>query len=110
MNHMDPEGSLGRPVILVVDDDPGVRMLLHVGLPKHGFDALTAGDGAEAVELFRREHARIDLALIDLQMPGGDGAAVVRQLRALDPRVRCCLMSGGYGPLTPEELRDLNVC
>jgi DNA-binding response OmpR family regulator len=105
-----PERTPGRPVILVVDDDPGIRRLLTIGLPPRGFTVLTAGDGAEAVAVYRQEHARIDLALIDLQMPAADGREVIRRLRAVNPDVRCCLISGGYGMPSAAELHDLKVC
>src|SRR5690348_15723397 len=61
------------PVVLAADDDPGVlgtlRMILrHWGVPAH-----LAADGAEAVELFRRHRAEVNLVLLDVRMPRLDG-------------------------------------
>jgi CheY-like chemotaxis protein len=110
MSKSGQERSPGRPLVLVVDDDPGIVTLMQIGLPRYGFDVLGASTGAAAVELFRREHARVDVALIDLYMPGGHGPKVLGQLRAIDPDMRCCLMSGDCGTLTAEDVQDLRVC
>ncbi len=73
------EGS-GTPVILVVDDDPGIIRMLQVTLQRRGFDVLTASSGQEALELVDREP--VDLVLLDIMMPGLNGLEVTRALRA----------------------------
>jgi len=68
--------------ILHVEDDPSLRNLVRIALERlGGFAVCTAADGAEALELARRHGA--DLVLLDLDLPGQDGVAVLRELRAL---------------------------
>jgi DNA-binding response OmpR family regulator len=83
-----------RPVVLVVDDEPMVRDVLEQYLTREGFEVLTASNGAEALALCRSQPGRVALALLDLRLPGLDGAETMAALRAVDPGVRCCLMGG----------------
>jgi DNA-binding NtrC family response regulator len=69
------------PAVLLADDDPVARDLLAEVLTKEGYDVRVADGGAACVELARS--GPVDLALVDLRMPGMDGLAVLRQLQAL---------------------------
>ena len=62
-----------RPAILVVDDDPDVRTILSILLSHNGYEVITAGAGATALEL--APVRRVGLIVIDLRMPRlrGDG-------------------------------------
>jgi CheY-like chemotaxis protein len=71
--------------ILVVDDDPGIRLLLVTLLRRRGFRLLEARDGNEALEAMRG--GRADLVLMDLMMPDVSGWDVLRE-RAADPSLR----------------------
>ena len=76
----------GAPVIgtvLIVDDDEKLRNVLKLHLRAAGFDALDANTGAEGVAC-AREH-QPDLVIMDVTMPGMDGVAATRELKA-DPR------------------------
>ena len=68
--------------ILVVDDDREVVRLIRAYLEQAGFEVLVAYDGDTAVHVIRRE--RPDLLLLDLMLPGKDGWAITRLVRA-DP-------------------------
>ncbi len=83
-----------KPLVLVVDDDPGVRALLIGMLARLGYAVLAAADGAEGVELYRRHAAEVDLVLLDVRMPEMDGPAALAELRRLNPGVTCCFMTG----------------
>jgi CheY-like chemotaxis protein len=65
--------------ILIVDDDPGQRLLMRTALENKGFAVIEAGDGVEGCQLYG-EH-RPDLVLVDLMMPRMDGYALCRELR-----------------------------
>ena len=70
---------MGRKV-LVVDDDVKTVELVKMYLKRDGYDVVTAYDGKEALRLARE--ARPDLIVLDLMLPGMDGLAVCRTLRA----------------------------
>jgi DNA-binding NtrC family response regulator len=80
--------------ILVADGDQAVRNLLVCGLRFQNFAVWEADSGAEAVEVVRRHLDDIDLALIDMRLPGLGGLAVLAILDQLKPGLRCCLMDG----------------
>ncbi|MGC2414772.1 MAG: response regulator [Stellaceae bacterium] len=65
--------------ILIVDDDPGQRLLMRAALEHKGFDVIEAADGVEGCQLYG-EH-RPDLLLVDLMMPRMDGYGLCRELR-----------------------------
>jgi two-component system response regulator MprA len=69
-----------RERVLVVDDDPPLRRMLERTLAAEGFDVTVAGDGSAA--LVQAERAAPDLIVLDVSMPGLDGLAVCRRLRA----------------------------
>jgi two-component system OmpR family response regulator len=69
-----------RAQLLVVDDDREIRDLLAGFLARHGFRVLTAADGKEMRKALADR--RIDLVVLDLMLPGEDGLALCRALRA----------------------------
>lgn len=112
------------PLIVVMDDDAGTRMLVSQVLKKDGYDVLTAEDGAKGLALIR-EH-KPDLVVSDVQMPEMSGFQVIEQVRA-DPTlaatpiilltslaertyVRFGMTTGADDyltkPFTPQELRE----
>lgn len=76
----EPVEALGRRRILVVDDDAAVRRFLEMVLTDAGYAVLQAGNGAEALRL--AASWRPDCITMDLRMPGMDGVAAIRALRA----------------------------
>lgn len=65
--------------ILVVDDEASIRRILETRLSMIGYDVVTAGDGEEALEMFRK--AEPDLVVLDVMMPKLDGYGVCQELR-----------------------------
>jgi DNA-binding response OmpR family regulator len=68
--------------ILVVDDAADTRLLLNLRLQREGYEVLTAGSGAEALEVIQKEGLP-HLVLLDIMMPGMDGFAVAAELRRM---------------------------
>ena len=86
--------------ILVVDDDPGIGQMLAKALARHGFqvDATTSADEA----LQKSEAGGYDAALVDLVMPGRDGAELSETLRRRFPGLPIGLLTGyAHSPLIP---------
>jgi len=79
--------------VLVVDDEPAIRLLLQAILAQEGHDVDTAADGVEALTYVQRELP--DVVLLDLAMPHMDGWHFLEELRAvgLRSRVRVIIVS-----------------
>lgn len=77
--------------ILIVDDEDNQRKSLAIGLRLEGYRVLEAADGEAALEVLSRES--VDLALIDLMMPGINGLDLARRMRFRHPDVRIVLTS-----------------
>ena len=84
----------GRGTVLVVDDDEGVRELLAETLRRAGLTVLLAGDGREAVELFRRQADEIQVVVLDRTMPDIDGEEAFSEIRRIRSDARIILVSG----------------
>lgn len=81
-------------VLLVVDDEPMVRLVMTTVLSGRGFTVLEAGDGHEALRIFRERGDEIRAVLLDMSMPGMNGAETFRELRRIGPEVPVVLLSG----------------
>jgi PAS domain S-box-containing protein len=91
-------------LILVADDDADIRRLIAGNLRRAGYQVIEASNGSEAVALAQSEHP--GLTLIDIRMPGMDGIAALRILRA-DPATRgipAIMMTSS--PIASEENRS----
>jgi CheY-like chemotaxis protein len=97
------------PGILIVDDDPLLRMLLNLGLRHHGFRVWQAGGGREAVAMYRQYGALIHLVLLDVRMPDLDGRHTLAALREVERGVRVCFLCGSAEGDDPEELVTLGA-
>lgn len=97
------------PALLVVEDDDTLRTVLARELRKRGFCVQTAASGAEAVEEYARPAGRIDLVLMDVNMPGMSGPEALAALRADHPGVRCCFMTADQRHTTRTALLALGA-
>lgn len=78
-------------MVLVVDDQPGVRLLFKTVFKEAGYEVITAGNGLDAVRQVEKKAP--PLVLMDVRMPGMDGfAAMVRMLK-IDPGIQVILMT-----------------
>ena len=72
--------ELGRPRILVVDDEPPIVALVTGYLTREGWDVSSVGDGLAAIDAVRASDP--DVVVLDVMLPGLDGVEVCRRLRA----------------------------
>jgi DNA-binding NtrC family response regulator len=91
-----PSPISSRPTLLVIDDNDAVRAVLGAALRPEAFDVRLASGGTEGVALYRAGPA--DLVLLDVWMPVLDGPGTLAALKALDPAVRCCFVTGYADP------------
>jgi CheY-like chemotaxis protein len=73
---------MSRKKILIVDDDPEVRLSMHVRLKVNNYDVVFAGDGVASITEARKHMP--DLIILDLGLPAGDGFSVLERLKAND--------------------------
>jgi CheY-like chemotaxis protein len=81
-------------LILVVDDEAGVRKVIQRILERHGYQVVTASEGGEALAQFARYQKEIRVVITDMMMPGMDGPMVVRLLRQQQPQLPIIGMTG----------------
>lgn len=80
--------------ILVIDDEHYIREVVGSMLRYCGYQGFYAPSGAAGIDLYQRHRDEIDLVLVDMMMPGLDGASTMRLLRDIDPELRLVAMSG----------------
>ena len=90
--HAPPKGR--GESILLADDEPMVRALARNALERQGYTVLLAADGAEAVEVFQREHANLALVILDASMPLMSGQQAFAAIRKLAPQAKVLFASG----------------
>ena len=80
--------------ILIADDEDSMRQLVARAIGMDGHETVTAGDGAEALEILAREDGAFDLLLTDIQMPVMDGIALSLAVARDLPDLTILLMTG----------------
>lgn len=86
-------GPHGTESVLVVDDEEHVLKIACKGLAKYGYSILSAGSAAEALDICRGPE-RIDVVLLDSNMPVMSGEEAAPQLLALRPNLKIVITSG----------------
>lgn len=93
--------------ILVADDDQTVRNLLRATLPADSYDILEAADGEQALAICRER--RVDLVLLDWQMPERPGAAVLDELRRTSSRIPVVVLTADTEPKQRDRAAELGA-
>jgi PAS domain S-box-containing protein len=103
----DTAAFLSRGIVLLVEDDPGVRELTVTRLKAIGYEVLEAVDGRKAAEVLRSD-APVDLVFTDLVMPGGlSGRDVAVMASEIRPGIKVLLTSGYAEDLVLDDDPDL---
>jgi two-component system, OmpR family, response regulator RegX3 len=92
--------SAQSTTVLVVDDEPSIRLLCRVNLELEGFTVLEAATVPAARELLA--DGGIDVVLVDVHIAGHDGRDLVRELREQGDLPRCALVTGSV-QLSPDD-------
>src|SRR5215467_8927335 len=80
--------------VLVVDDEPTVVKLCRRILELGGYTVVTAATGSDALQVLKDKTNQIDLALLDVMMPGMNGIELAKRIEGMRPNTRIVLMSG----------------
>jgi CheY-like chemotaxis protein len=88
----------GTETILLVEDEPGVRMLTRTVLERGGYRVVEAANGAEGLRAWVESGGRVDLVLTDVVMPDGmSGRELAERLQKGRPQLRV-IFTSGYSP------------
>ena len=99
----------GKGNILVIDDEPVIRLAVRFMLEDMGYTVQEAENGREGVECYQQHAEKIDLILLDMVMPVMDGSECFHRLKAINPQARIVIASGftrdaDFGNLSQEGL------
>ena len=86
--------TLGRDVILIVEDDPSVRCFTGTILKNNGFSVIEAESAHEGLSIFRERRGQVDLILTDVVMPSMTGTEMAEEILRMDPSMPVILMTG----------------
>ncbi len=92
----NPEITIGKGNILLIDDEDLVRSSLSALLRSIGYQTFCAASGDEALAVYQEVLADIDLVILDLMMPGVDVSTCIKRLKASKPNLKI-LLTSGYG-------------
>ena len=98
----NPNGA--KELIMIVDDEAFVTLLALRVLTDDGYRVITARDGFECLNIYKRLKDKISLIIMDFTMPIMDGSEVFDELRIINPRV-CVVLSSGF--TEQEKLRGM---
>jgi PAS domain S-box-containing protein len=84
----------GAETVLLVEDDESVRSLMEQTLMGLGYTVLVGRDGEEAVDVFRKNRDRIDLAILDVVMPRKGGKEAYEEMRKVRTDLKVIFVSG----------------
>jgi len=99
--------ALKRGTILVVDDEEGPRLSVKMAL-KDNYDILLASDGPMAIDLVQKN--KVDVAVLDIRMPGMSGVDVLERIKYLDPTIEAVMITAFETTDTIRQSLKLRAC
>jgi len=97
----------GPEALLVVDDEDPLRKLLKTALTRKGYQVTCACDGLEAIDFINNPELKLDAVLLDLNMPGASGLAVLKVIRQHRPELKVLMLSGHLSVDAKAEIEKL---
>jgi len=99
---MTPSDEVGRPLILVVDDEPFILQYIKHVLQLTNYDVLTTTSVDEAWAVFEQRQLEIELVLTDIVMPGSvDGLELAARIHRLNPDLPVLFITGAFSEVDP---------
>lgn len=103
---IDGESERAQETILLVEDEPNVRLLTREYLEKQGYTVLEAGNGKTAIEIVTAYARPIHVLLTDVIMPEMNGRQLANRISALRPEIKVLYMSGYTEDVVGAELEE----
>lgn len=79
--------------VLIAEDETSIRDFVVINLRRSGYEVLEASGGTEAMALFDDNNGEIDIAILDITMPGADGLEVCKYLRSKSKRIGIIMLT-----------------
>lgn len=93
--------------ILIVDDQYGIRVLLHEVFQKEGYQTFQAANGFQALDIVKKDCP--DLVILDMKIPGMDGIEILKHVKEINQDIKVILMTA-YGELDMiQEAKELGA-
>ncbi len=100
--------TMDKPVkVLVVDDEPGIRESLSDFLDEYEFDVFSAESAEQALKIVESEN--LDIAIIDLRLPGISGDTMILRSHSLKPEMKFFIHTGAVDYRLPDELKAIGM-
>ncbi len=99
----------GTETILVIEDEQMLMELVKVVLTSKGYQVISARDGDQGIEAFRKNIGEIGAVISDIGLPRVSGAEVLRQIRAIDSSAKLIAASGFIEPEVKSKLMEIGV-
>jgi two-component system cell cycle sensor histidine kinase/response regulator CckA len=96
-------------MILIVDDEPGIREIARALLEKHGYEPVVAEDGPDALATFARHPYDFKVVLTDFAIPIIDGVTLIRAMRKINPDIKAILSTGREEGYQASDIQALGV-
>jgi two-component system response regulator YesN len=93
--------------ILIVEDEDMHRLILKKVLESYCYKVLDAANGAEGLEVLRT--VKVDLAIVDLEMPVMDGMEFTKWVKEIHPNFPLIIVTAHASSYSPKEILDANV-
>lgn len=93
--------------ILIIDDEEMIRFTLKSILEDEGFNIFIASDASTGLEIAKKED--IHLTIVDLHMPGIDGAELIEEIDKIKPEIKILVHTGDSGYLISQELLNKGI-
>ena len=92
----DPTAELhgAKETVLLIDDDDMIADVSEMILKKSGYDVVSAKSGKEAIEVYKENHSRIDMVILDMILPDMGGGDTYDRLKEINPGIKVLLASG----------------
>ncbi len=106
--HAETQLQRGTEAILIAEDNEDVRETTRLILESLGYKVFTVSDGAEAVELFRKNQSSVDVVLLDIIMPKLNGTDAALQIAAIKPDIPFVFVTGYATESSLQNIRALD--
>lgn len=83
-----------KKIVFLIDDDDMIADVSEMILKNSGYDVVIAKSGKEAIEVYKENHSRIDMVILDMILPDMDGGDTYDRLKEINPGIKVLLASG----------------